>query len=276
MAIQYFTHDFNARSDPKLLNLRADLGMQGIGAYWCLIEILFEQKGYIETSSLKGIAYELQIEKSMLEDILTKYDLFIFENDKYFSNGVLKRMAKIQEKRQKALESINKRWENNTNEQQNNTDEIRTKYERNTNVIRTKYKDKDKDKDNIIKEKINKKKNLVANAPYATALCDFLNSKSIEFKEAWNAFLQFRKGKKGKDTDYALYLLTLDLEKLAPKDEQGQLKIIQQSLKRKWTGIFEFKEELTKTRASPPKLKGREYSGDELKGMFDKVEEIKI
>ena len=52
--------------------------------------------------------------------------------------------------------------------------------------------------------------------------------------------MDFRKGKKGKDTDYALYLLTRDLQKFTLIEEE-QIEIINNSLKGKWTGIYALK-----------------------------------
>lgn len=42
----YFSHDSNARNDPKILAMRAVFGMEGYGRYWCLIEILRDEDGY--------------------------------------------------------------------------------------------------------------------------------------------------------------------------------------------------------------------------------------
>ena len=37
----YFQHDYNARNDPKLQALIVEMGVAGIGIYWCLVEMLF-------------------------------------------------------------------------------------------------------------------------------------------------------------------------------------------------------------------------------------------
>lgn len=186
MAIQYFTHDFNARSDPKLLNLRADLGMQGVGAYWCLIEILFEQNGFIHKAGINGIAYELHIEKSILDDILTKYDLFICENDKYFSNGVLKRLEKINTIKQRAVEKATKRWENEKKPAEKKSEILPLSYHSNATAMQIKLNKIKLNKIKLIKgklykEKINKKKNLVAfQAPVFCEVNEYWNELNEE------------------------------------------------------------------------------------------------
>lgn len=42
----YFSHDTNARNDPKILALRDNWGVEGYGIYWVLIEMLRESNDY--------------------------------------------------------------------------------------------------------------------------------------------------------------------------------------------------------------------------------------
>ncbi|MFR4036304.1 MAG: Lin1244/Lin1753 domain-containing protein [Butyricimonas faecalis] len=42
----YFTHDSNAKDDPKCALLIDQLGMEGYGIYWMLIEVLRDQPDY--------------------------------------------------------------------------------------------------------------------------------------------------------------------------------------------------------------------------------------
>lgn len=42
----YFSHDCNARNDPKILAIISRYGMEGYGRYWVLIEMLREQSNY--------------------------------------------------------------------------------------------------------------------------------------------------------------------------------------------------------------------------------------
>lgn len=42
----FFSHDCNARNDPKILALRSIYGAEGYGVYFMLIEILREQPEY--------------------------------------------------------------------------------------------------------------------------------------------------------------------------------------------------------------------------------------
>ena len=43
----YFSHDYNARNDTKILYMRQELGMEGYGIYWYLIEALADSGGIL-------------------------------------------------------------------------------------------------------------------------------------------------------------------------------------------------------------------------------------
>lgn len=90
---------------------------------------------------------------------------------------------------------------------------------------------------------------------YGAIWKEFVNSKGEDFKVAWQSFMDFRKGKKGKDTDYALYLLTRDLQKFTLIEEE-QIEIINNSLKGKWTGIYALKNK------QAPSKKTETYGGE--------------
>jgi hypothetical protein len=42
----YFSHDSNAKDDPKCVLLIEQLGLEGYGIFWMLIETLRDQPGY--------------------------------------------------------------------------------------------------------------------------------------------------------------------------------------------------------------------------------------
>ena len=53
-----------------------DLGMSGIGLYWCIVECLYENNGYLDLDQINLLAYELRVEKKLIEDLIDNYDLF--------------------------------------------------------------------------------------------------------------------------------------------------------------------------------------------------------
>ncbi len=109
--IEYFSHDYHARSDPKMIKLRMKYGFEGVGLYWSIIEILYEAEGRVLRTECERIAYELQIG---IERITAIIDTDLFQKDElyFWSDSVLKRLNIREEKSEKARESAYKRWEN--------------------------------------------------------------------------------------------------------------------------------------------------------------------
>lgn len=106
----YFSHDYNARNDPKLVNLIMKAGLDSLGIYWCIIEMLYEQNGYISLSNIECIAYELHTDCERIKNVLQNYGLFRFKDDKCFSESVLRRLKVRKIKSDKARQSAASRW----------------------------------------------------------------------------------------------------------------------------------------------------------------------
>ncbi len=104
----YFSHDYHARGD--LRNIRKDMGLEGVGLYWCLIEILHENGGSIKLSELDGIAYELQISAELCEKLIRDYDKFTLRNEKITCNRVTKNLKKREEISRVRQAAANERW----------------------------------------------------------------------------------------------------------------------------------------------------------------------
>jgi len=109
MSKEYFPHDYNARNDLKMVELHQKYGMEGIGIYWCIVEMLYEEGGRIKLSMIDCIASSLSVEKSAIDCIIASN---LFENDAeyFYSNAALIRLTKRQEISEKRSESASKRW----------------------------------------------------------------------------------------------------------------------------------------------------------------------
>lgn len=136
----YFSHDYNSRSDPRMIKLSMKQGMAGIGIYWCIVEMLYEQGGYLPLSNIESIAFELHSECDRIKDVLQNYELFIFEDEMFYSESALRRLNIRNDKSNKARESANKRW--------NDANAMRTQSEGNA-IKESKVKKK---KENNIKD----------------------------------------------------------------------------------------------------------------------------
>ena len=74
---RYFPHDIDAVTDPKLQNILREKGLEGIGAYWCIIERLYRQDGVLQESDLASIAWSLHLpNEDLLTSIVRDYGLF--------------------------------------------------------------------------------------------------------------------------------------------------------------------------------------------------------
>ncbi|EJW90460.1 hypothetical protein EVA_21438 [gut metagenome] len=118
--VYYFPHDFNARNDPKLQDVMIELGLEGIGAYWCMIEQLYEQEGQLPVKALKGIAFTLHMDFSKLQRLITEFDLFLIEGDVLTSPAVTKRREAMIEKSNIAKMKIAKRWKKKADNEDTN------------------------------------------------------------------------------------------------------------------------------------------------------------
>lgn len=122
----YFSHDYNARHDPKLLALRRVLGLEGLGAYWCLIEFMYEQGGAITVQQAHDLAYDLQCSHDLLHTVISDFGLFQEDkNDAGFTtiicSSVTKRLMARNEKAEKYRKNARSRW-NDANDEQDEKD----------------------------------------------------------------------------------------------------------------------------------------------------------
>lgn len=103
----YFPHDSNAKDDPKCVLLIEQLGMEGYGIYWMLIETLREQPDYtypVANIPALGRRYNTTAEK--VKTVVCNYELFTVKDDKiFFSDSLNRRMLVLEEKRAKRSEA---------------------------------------------------------------------------------------------------------------------------------------------------------------------------
>jgi len=126
----YFSHDYHARSDRKILRLRMKHGMVGVGIYWCVVEMLYEESGYLLHSDYERISFELQADVRVVTSVLRDFELFEYNDENFWSESVLNRLKKRADKSEKARASINERWEREREKKR--TNELRTNYDINT------------------------------------------------------------------------------------------------------------------------------------------------
>lgn len=107
----YFSHDYNSRNDPKMVCLLMKSGITGIGIYWCIVEMLYEQGGYLMQSECERIAFELRADCDLVRSIIA-CNLFARDDEKFWSESVLRRLKSRKDKSVKAREAALQRWNN--------------------------------------------------------------------------------------------------------------------------------------------------------------------
>jgi len=134
----YFNHDSAARLDIRVIKLRSKLGYEGYGIFWAVLELLFSEENKLCIDDYDSLAFGLQCDPTILKQIIEDFDLFIIEDNCFYSKRLYRHIEDINTKSNKAKESVKKRWNN-------------------TNVIRT-YNDSNTSKVN--KSKVNKSKSI--------------------------------------------------------------------------------------------------------------------
>ena len=69
----YFSHDYNARNDEKILELRSEFGAEGYGVFWMIVETMAEnENGGIKASLIGGLSLAFGVTKETIKKIKQK------------------------------------------------------------------------------------------------------------------------------------------------------------------------------------------------------------
>jgi hypothetical protein len=99
----YFPHDSNAKDDPKCVLLIEQLGLEGYGIYWILVETLRDQPGYRYPIALvPALARRYNTTTEKVKTVINLYGLFEVDEKDFFSLSLIERMKKLDNKREQA------------------------------------------------------------------------------------------------------------------------------------------------------------------------------
>lgn len=102
----YFSHDANSRNDLKCVKLRQELGMEGYGIFWAIIEILRESDGYrLKISDLETISFDLKCKLDTIKSVVNNYGLFKISGGMFSSKRLTQSMFEYNKRKQKLSES---------------------------------------------------------------------------------------------------------------------------------------------------------------------------
>ena len=101
----WLQHDSNARNDLKMVKLRKACGLEGVGLFWCVVEMLREANGYkLPIEDIESICYDLRTDEKVFEKLFES-GLLVKKNKIFFSESLLKRMERLDEIKNKRSES---------------------------------------------------------------------------------------------------------------------------------------------------------------------------
>lgn len=236
----FFSHDCNARNDPKILALRSVYGAEGYGVYFMLVEILREQPDYklaVNKYIWSTLAMQMQVEASKLEQIIndccTEFSengntLLVNDGEYLYSASLLRRMGKVDDISNLRREAARKRWENKPCKTSGNSDGCSD----DANAGQEQSKEKKSKEKQSKAEQRKEKQNIFSD--FACGDADLLS--------ALQGFEEMRVKIKKPMTDRAKKLLLTELVKLSV-DRDTQIAILNQSITRCWAGVFALKDD---------------------------------
>jgi len=108
----YFSHDYNAHDDVKVLFLRQQLGMEGYGIFWFLIESLADSGGILPMKIIPVLAMQMQVTEAKVNGVITQYDLFKFTEENFFSERLISHLQLRKSLSESGKKGAISRWNN--------------------------------------------------------------------------------------------------------------------------------------------------------------------
>lgn len=198
----WFRHDYDAADDDKTMVMIEQLGLEGYGIYWVLIEKLRGRKDYkMPFSIIPSLARRYMTTPEKMKTVIMQYGLFQYDDEGFFySESLIRRMNALDELKQRRAiagkKAIEARWskEKDTkrianeyesysngiaNEQQTNTDAIRLDTDKiRLDKIREEYKEKEEEINSSSKRKRNSKPFV---KPTVEELDEYIKEKGYHF-----------------------------------------------------------------------------------------------
>ena len=110
----YFNHDSTARNDYRIVKMRSKLGMEAYGIFWSILEMLFTEENKLCIDDYDSLAFGLQCDPKILKQVIEDFDLFIIEDNCFYSRRLNNQIEEINNKSNKAKDNAKKRWNNAT------------------------------------------------------------------------------------------------------------------------------------------------------------------
>lgn len=246
--VGYFSHDFNARNDEKIIRLRMELGAEGYGIYFMLLERLRENKDYTSSRDYEIIAFDLRVDANKIKKVVEDYDLFVLAEDgeHFYSSSFMDRMA-IKDKKEKAKSenarrAAQARWKKQKDQEKNatednkdsdcNTKAMQSHNDSNSDEMRSDAKE-NKRKENKRKES---KETKEKKETYNSIIVDYTSD--LNLQKALQDYVAYRKSNPKKP--FTIQALKLNLNNLtkSAKSEREKIQIVNNSIEKGWLSFY--------------------------------------
>jgi len=227
----YFPHDCDAKDDPKIMLLIAQLGLEAYGIYWILVEYLRSQRGYrAPILLLDALSRRYGSSREKFEAVVTRFELFVIENEEFYSCSLSRRMLPLDAKRQRMQQLALQRW---------NPEAMQAQSAGNAHAYNNAMQSR-VEKSRVNKSKEEKSKVKKSKKPNSDLLL-FSHSDFIPIWQTWTDY-KAQIGKPYKTLKGMQGQLD-ELIHLSGSDPVMAEKIVNQSINREWAGLFELKSE---------------------------------
>jgi len=137
--MKYFLHDSNARNDEKVTLIHLEYGYEGVGLFYCILEILAAQEKPVNEKVLKS---QLNIRKKLEKQLnfMYKTGILSVKNGEVFNENILNFSEKYLIKKEKTRKKVSE-WRDK---------------QRDTKTVTSYVPVRNPPKDNINKDNINK------------------------------------------------------------------------------------------------------------------------
>ena len=80
----YLKHYYNHSNEIKCLFLRQDLGMEGYGIFWYLMEQLANAGGELPIRIIPWMAIQMKVTQAKVEEVVFQYELFKTDDNNFY------------------------------------------------------------------------------------------------------------------------------------------------------------------------------------------------
>lgn len=251
--LDYFSHDTNMSSDPKIEFLEIEVGIVGYAIFLKLLEIIYKDEGYfleVGERRIKLLSKKYNITFNELNNIINVcineglFNQELYERYKILTSQTIQKRYLRGCDRRKSIELIEDFLLIDDNSINANTNS------NNVYIIPLNADEKQiialesKVKESKVKESKNdgENKKLTIDRRSKT-VTDYLSDKPDDFILAFDEFWEMRKRiKKPIETERTLNKIIKDLEEYSNNREEIMIQLLNQSTDRRWQGIFPLKD----------------------------------